>query len=169
MNRKIWAAIGGAAILAASALPALAATEGTVSATVTPQLVSISVSTDGTVAYGTLPSNTIKNTITLTDTQTVLNDGNVDEDFNIRSSDAISAGTDWNLEATTGSDQYVHKFSTDSGTSYTNFPAGNSNISLVNGLAASASQSFDLQITTANPSTNLLEHTITVTVQASAS
>ena len=170
LDRRIWAAIGGAVILAASALPALAATEQGVSATVTPQLVSLTITTNGSVAYGTLAANTSQDTTTsgVDDTETVQNNGNVNEDFDIRSSDAVSAGTDWDLELTTGSDQYVHEFSTDNGTTYTNFPADNSNTSLAGPVAASASQSFDLKITTANPSTNLLLHTITVTVQATA-
>ena len=168
MNKKIWTAIGASALLAATALPAIAATEDSVSATVTPQLVSLTMTSDGNVAYGTLASNASQDTVALTDTQTVQNNGNVNEDFRIRSSDAVSAGTNWDLGATTDIDQYVHQVSIDSGTIYTNFPANNTTMLLVSPVGASSSQSFDLKITTANPSTDLLEHTITVTVVASA-
>ncbi len=164
---KLAAGLGILGLLAAVTFPALAATEGSVSATVTPQLISLTVA-DGAVAYGTLDANTNKDTITLGDTQTATNSGNVAENFAIRSSDAVSAGTNWNLEATTGTNQYTHEFSTNGGAAYTFFPADNTNTTLVNGVAVGGNQSFDLRIKTPVTSTDTLEHTITVTVQASA-
>ena len=169
MNKKIWTAIGASALLAATALPALAAETGEVTATVTPQLVSLTITTDGSVAYGTLASNASQNTVSLGETQTVQNNGNVNEDFRIKSSDAVSAGTDWDLAATTGVDQYVHQFSIDSGVVYGDFPVDNEVTALlVSPVPANSSQSFDLKITTPTESTNTDVHEITVTVVASA-
>jgi len=164
---KLTAGLGIFALLAVVALPALAATEGSVSATVTSQLISLTVE-DGGVAYSVLDADTLQNTIILGDTQTASNSGNVTENFAIRSTDAVSAGTDWNLEVTTGTDQYTHEFSIDNGSSYTFFPANNSNTTLVNGVGVGGNQNFDLRIKTPVVSTDVLEHTITVTVQASA-
>ena len=64
---------------------AIAASTATVTATVTVQNISLTVS-DGVVAYGTLGSNTTKSTCTseLNDLQTITNNGNVAETFNIK-------------------------------------------------------------------------------------
>lgn len=141
------------------------AAEATVDATVTPQLVAVSVS-DGTVVYGILAANSSANTFTLGQQQTATNDGNVDVDLDIRSSDAVVAGTDWNLEATTSTDQYTHEFSIDDGVSWSFFAADNSVSDLADPVIAS--KTFDLRITTPTTSTDLGEHTITVTVLATA-
>ena len=78
-----------------------------------------------------------------------------------------TAGTNWNLEATTGVNQYVHQFSTNSGGSYTNFPANNSN-ALIASVGPSLSQPFDLKTTTPTSTTGYEQRNITVTVLATA-
>jgi len=85
----------------------LGATEATITATVTVQNISLSVS-DGSIAYGVLPTGYSKSTCDLNDTQTVTNDGNVAEDFNIKGKDSEN----WTLADTAGTNQYVHKFAT---------------------------------------------------------
>lgn len=156
------------ALVALSALPVFAATTGNVSATVTTQNISVTVS-DGTVSYGTLDSNTSKSTIAsdLNDLQTATNDGNVNEDLNIRGQNSAA----WTLAATSGTDQYVHRFCTATcGTPPTNFTALTTNYqSLTTNAAPSGSQTFDLQITTPNPSTVFTQQSVDVTVQAVAS
>jgi len=106
-NKKIWAAIGASALLAATALPALAV-EQSVTATVTPQLVALSI-LDGEVNYGFLGAEATKNTLTLSDPQTVTNNGNVVENFLIRGQD--STPSNWILAATAASEAYRHEFS----------------------------------------------------------
>lgn len=149
-------------------LAAIGATSVGVTATVTPQNISVTV-TDGAVSYGTLDLNTSRDTVAGADTQTATNNGNVNELFYISSSDAISstAGINWNLEATTGENQYVHQFSTNSGVSYTNFPANNSN-ALIASVGPSLSQPFDLKTTTPTSTTGYEQRNITVTVLATA-
>lgn len=136
-----------------------------VTATVTAKLISVSVSS-GTVAYGILDLNTTTTTVALGQTQTATNDSNVAVDLGIRSSDATSSSTNWNLAAAAGDNAFTHEFSTD-GSSYAAFDVNNSTYStLVSGVAASGSQTFDLRIGTPTTSSDSLEHTITVTVQA---
>ncbi|MCH7752539.1 MAG: hypothetical protein IH898_10350, partial [Planctomycetes bacterium] len=95
------------------------------------------------------------------------NYGNVSVNLGIRSSDAASGGTDWNLAGTAGADEFTHEFSTDAGTSWTAFNTDNSTYStLASDVAASGNETFDLRIGTPTSSTDSAEHTVTVTVQA---
>jgi len=148
------------------ALGVRAATEGTVTATVTAQHVSITIS-DGTVAFGTVSSGSYGDTTDdgVDNTQTATNNGSVSEDFTIKADDT----TNWTLESSAGTNQYTldhcisncddspswNAISTDYGT-------------LASGIAASNSQDFDLRVGTPT-STTYGEQTITVTVLAAAS
>ncbi len=155
-------------VIGVFALPAsqtFAATTGSVTATVTTQNVSLTV-TDGSIVYGTLTANTSKSTIAsdLNDLQTATNDGNIAEDFNIKGQNSGN----WALAASSGTDQYVHRFCTAScATPPTNFTALTTSYQvLANSKAASATQTFDMQITTPNPSTVYTQQSVDVTVQA---
>lgn len=143
---------------------ASAATSATVTATVTVQNISVTVA-DGTVAYGTLGSNTSAGT-NGSDTQTATNNGNVAEDFNIKGQNSAN----WTLAGTTASDQYVHRFCTATcGSAPTNYTALTTNYqALAVGVATSGNQTFDLYITTPDPSTVFTQQSVDVTVQAVA-
>jgi hypothetical protein len=139
-----------------------------VSATVTVQNISVTVA-DGSVSYGTLAANTGKSTIAadLNDTQTATNAGNVAEDLNIKGQNSA----DWTLSTSAGTDRYVHKFCTSScGSPPTNFTSLSSGSyqTLSSNVAASGTQTFDLQITVPNPSTVFTQQSVDVTVQAVA-
>ncbi len=159
------AALGLVASLAWSS--AIAATTASVTATVTVQNISLTV-TDGTVTYGTLGQNATKSTIPsdLNDKQTATNNGNVAEDFNIKGRDSAN----WTLGATAGSDQYIHKFCTATcGSPPTNYTALTTSYqSLGTNIAASATKSIDLFLNTPNPSTVFTQQDISITVQAVA-
>jgi len=142
---------------------AKAADTATVTATVTVQNISVSV-TDGTVTYGTLAQNSTKNTCDLTDTQTATNNGNVTENFNIKGQNS----TNWTLGATAGSDIYTHKFSTATCPTFTGTALTISYQSLATSIAPSGTKSFDLEINTPNPSTVFTVQSVDVTVQAVA-
>jgi len=143
---------------------AQAANTATVTATVTVQNISLTVS-DGAIAYGTLAQNSTKSTCDLSDTQTVTNNGNVAETFNIMGSNSAN----WTLGATPGSDIYVHKFATSScpvtwgGTALTT-----SYQTMATNIAANATTTLNLQINTPNPSTVFTQQSVDVTVQAVA-
>lgn len=171
-NKKLWAAIGTAALIASAAIPALAATEGAVTATVTAQNISITVS-DGSVAYGTLAVNTSKDTTSggLNDTQTATNNGNVIENFLIRGSNSTPSG--WVLAGAAGADQYVHQFCKtgtgvpdpcDATPTYTALTTVNQSLTV--GVAASGTQRFDLKVTTPTSSSSFAEQNVNVTVVA---
>jgi len=141
-----------------------------VSATVTAQLVSVSVA-DGGITYGILPLDSTEDTTTsgLNDVQTATNNGNIAESLGIRSSDAVSDGTNWELAAARGTDEFTHEFSLNDGSSWTAFDVDNATYSTLNSnVAVNGTQTFDLRIGTPDNSTDSVEHTVTVTVQATA-
>jgi len=140
-----------------------------VSATVTAELITISVA-DGSITYGILPVNTNEDTVFLTDTQVVTNDGNVEADLAVKSSDAVG-GTDWNLAATNASlDEFTHEFSSNGGSNWTVFNVDNvTYTSLTTNVAVNGTQNLDLRIKTPASVTDNTEKTITVTVLATAS
>ena len=114
MKSKILVVLGLMAFLGVGLTGyATADTEGTVNATVTAQQVAMSV-TESLVEYGVL---------NIGDTDQVPNpaffaannDGNVPVDFVIRGFDTAA----WTLAGSVGADQYIHRFATDGGTSFT--------------------------------------------------
>lgn len=138
----------------------------TVSATVTVQNISVSVS-DGTVTYGTLGLSATQDTTAsgIDDSQTATNDGNVSEDLNIQGQNS----TAWTLASTAGSDQYFHKFCTSDCDGTPTWTALTTSYqTLASGVASSGSQVFDLQIGTPSTSTSYTEQSVDVTVQAVA-
>jgi hypothetical protein len=147
---------------------AFAASTGVVTSTVTPLNISVAVA-DGTVSYGTLDLSSTANTTSggINDSQTATNDGNVAEDFNIRSTNA-TGGTAWTISDTAiGPDQYMHQFcitTCDSSPTWT--PMTTNYAALASNIATSNNQVFDLRIDTPSSSSDYLLKTITVTVQA---
>ena len=162
MNKKIWTAIAAGTFLAATALPALAVDiDSTVTATVTPQLVALSI-VDGDVDYEFLGANASRDTVTQGDTQVVSNDGNVPEDFDVRGQDSAN----WTLEAAAGNEQYKHEFTTTGtfGTALTT-----SNQPLDTNVPTVGSTNLDLKITTPTATAATVQQFVNVTVVATAS
>jgi len=162
--------VGGVLTIAILAIiwgqQARAASSATVTATVTVQNISITISSGGTQAYGTLGQNA-----TATSTEIVItNDGNVTEDVLIRGQNSAS----WTLGGTAGSDQYIHRFCTvgisgcqSPPTNYTALTTSNQTHST--SVSASAATSTALQINTPNPSTVFTQQSVDVIITATAS
>ena len=87
--------------------PVWAATTGTINVTVTPKLISLSV-TPSTYDYGTLG---LSATMETTTTFSVENDGTVAEDFDIKGFDTA----DWTLSGAAGAYSYAHDWKEASG------------------------------------------------------
>ena len=146
-------------------LPINAATTAIVAATVTVQNISVSVS-DGSIAYGTLGTNSSAGT-SGTDTQTATNNGNVAEDFNIKGQNSAN----WTLGSASGSDTYVHQFcSATCGSAPTNYTKLTTNYQALGAgnVTANGTQTFDLYITTPTSSSVFTQQSVDVTVQAVA-
>lgn len=138
-------------------------------------VISISVS-DGVVAYGIMPPNTSKTTLPgeLDDVQTITNDGNVSEDFNIKGQDATGGGCTWTLGTTNGFNQYVHQFCNSTSYDCSSPPTNYTDLttsyqSLATGISANGTVQFQLRLITPTKSSCFGEQSVDVTIQAVAS
>ncbi|MGC9605639.1 MAG: hypothetical protein ABSF56_02700 [Minisyncoccia bacterium] len=146
---------------------AMAGSTATVAATVTAQLLNISVA-PGTIAYGSVPLNTATTTVNHGYQQTVTNSGSTIQ-LNVKSSDATN-GTSWTLASSPGSDTYEHQVSTTTGSTYMIMPNSSTYITASSTMTTGVTntQKLDFQLTTPTASTDFLQKSITITVQAAA-
>jgi len=136
---------------------------------VEPSVISVNITSDGDVAYGVLAPGETQDTVTLGDTQTAQNTGDVPVDFEIKSSNAIrGGGTDWALGSAAGANVFTHDYSTDSGQSWDDMRRADTYYDLARDVPVGGNQTFDLQIGMPTSITDYGEHTITVTVLATA-
>lgn len=139
-----------------------AADSANVVATVTFQSISVTVAS-GTVTYGTMGASSNKNTNSMAATQIATNAGNVSEELQIKGKD----DSPWTLSATSGPDQYAHKFCVTSCGTPANYTAlTTSYTQLAASVATSGTQSFDLMIETPTTSTSYTQRSVDVTVLA---
>jgi hypothetical protein len=132
----------GTVVAADTGVLATFGAQSVTNASTVPLIISVVVS-DGVVSYGAMPAGGTESTIQLSNTQKATNNGNANEDFKIKG--ANTTGCVWQLAATQDLDQYYHKFSTDSGTSWTPLTdAGDQ--SLASNVAPDDYQNFDLKI-----------------------
>lgn len=127
---------------------------------------SVTITTDKSIAYGTIEVPGSKSTLQLVpaDTQTAQNDGNVTEKLSIKTSNA-TGGTGWTIGSEAGSNVFVHEFSVNGGSNWTPFTAAENYQTLVASLGVGSTQNFDLRITVPT-STDAVSKTITVTILA---
>ncbi len=125
--------------------------------------VSITLTTSGTVTYGTVAAGSTTSTITLSQTQTAKNDGGVAEDFTIKGQNTACP---WTLAATTGTDQYVHEFSTNGGSSWTALTT--SFQSFVSNIAANGTQTVDFRIKVPTSTGCFSQQSPNITIMAAA-
>ncbi len=133
------------------------------------EVVSITITTDGSVVYGTMGQNATKSTLPgeANDLQTVKNDGYITEKFNIKGQNSAN----WTLSATAGNNQYIHRFCNDTDldctTPPTNYTALTTNYqTLAANVAANGTVDIQLQINTPNPSTVFTQQSVDVIIQA---
>lgn len=148
---------------------AYASDSAMVVATVVLENISVSVS-DGTINYGTLPLNSSANTITLTDTQTITNEGNITIDILIKGQDSAN----WTLGNSGDTNQYAHHFcnasESDCDTPTTNYlNLTTNNLTLDSGIVPNDEINLDLHITTPTTSTFFTEQNVDVIITAVAS
>lgn len=125
-------------------------------------IISVTITSDGIIEYGTLGSGESRSTQDLSDTQTAKNDSSITEDFNIRT----SAPSGWSLGTNPGPNIFMLEFSIDGGSIWTKLIAADSYQTLATNIAPGVSQDFDLRLTAPNPSSDAAEKTINITIQA---
>lgn len=140
-----------------------AAETATATATITATSLSLSIS-DGTIAYGSVALNTATSTAGNGETQTVTNSGS-DMKLNVKSSNA-TGGTQWTLGTSVGSDQFKHEVTT--GSNYMTFQAADTYLTASSTLASGATGNLDFRFTTPSLSTDFVQKSVTITVQAAA-
>lgn len=135
----------------------------------TAPVVSISVTTNGTVAFGNVNLSAEQDTTSsgVDDTEVVQNNGNLTENFNIKTSNA-TGGTSWSVGSTAGSDVFVMSFSTNDGGDWEILNTVDTYETLSTGIAVDGSVNLDLKIGLPSATTDYQQKTITLTVQAVA-
>ncbi len=127
---------------------------------------SISVTSDGTIQYGFLNLNAASSTVG-GDTQTASNNGSLNEKLNVRSSNALG-GVSWLLAGTVASDQYTHEFSTTTGASWATMPDSSTYVVAHPFVTPSGTVDFDFRLTAPSGTSDFVEKSITITIQAVA-
>jgi hypothetical protein len=127
---------------------------------------SISITSDGVIQYGFLDLNTASSTVG-GDTQVAQNNGSFNEKLNIRSSNALG-GTSWLLASSVASDQYTHEFSTTTGSTWVSMPDSVTYVTAHPFVTPSGTTDFDFRLTSPSGTSDFIEKSITITVQAVA-
>ena len=140
-----------------------AATTANVTATVTAVNLAISVA-DGSIAYGSVNLSTATTTANNGETQVVTNDGSTMK-LNVKSSDA-TGGPAWTLATSIASNVFKHEVSTTTGSTYMTFQATDTYLTASTSIAAGLTQNLDFRFTTPSGTTDFVQKSVTVTVQA---
>lgn len=142
-----------------------AATEGSVTATVTVTNVSLTVG-DGAVTYGSLSTNATWSTVSgeLNDSQTVTNNGNIAIDVAVKGYDSAN----WTLGGTAGSETYTHKTCTTTCDTTPTWTAMTTSYGadILTGIATSGTADVDFQVGTPTTTTNYTQQSVNVTILA---
>lgn len=146
-----------------------AATTGTVAATVTAVIYSVSLDNGDGIAFGSVAQSDTQDTTSngVNDSTTATNNGSVAEKLSIKAGNS----TDWTLGASAGSETYEMNFCTatcDTTPSWSSVGIHPSYATLVASVAKDGTQAFDLQIGTPTSTVATGEQAITVTVLAEA-
>lgn len=169
----LFALLGTLFALAPSIAQAEHATEGSIEATVSVVVVSISASsttatsTDyGPLHLGDFDKEPLDQQCVLSSAFEVTNTGDVVEVFKITGGDSASLSGSWALEAATGLDQYIHRFSAVDCVSFTALTDGGL-LTLASAVSVDDVVSVFLQLDM--PETSELtpdEHTLPITITA---
>jgi len=140
---------------------------GTVNASVTAQIFSVSLDNSDGIAFGTIATSSTKDTTTagVNDSTTATNNGSVAAKFEIKA----AASTDWTLFATADVEKYTMKFcvtTCDSSPSWSSVGIDPSYATLAASVAKDGTQVFDLQVGTPTSTAATGQQAIVVTVLA---
>jgi hypothetical protein len=147
------------------------AAEDTITATVTFEQIALTVS-DKSISYGTIAASGTQDTVTLTDSQTVTNSGNLNEDFDIKALATTTGGTctHWSILASgaPGANQYGHAWSITGGSGSDWDRFSSTYEEFVSDKAPAGTATLDLKIFMPSSSDCAAAQNVDVTIQASA-
>jgi hypothetical protein len=141
--------------------------ETSVTATVTAQVVALSITAHSSIAYGTVTTTADTTSGGLNESPTVRNDGSVNEDFQLKGTDS----THWTLAGSAGDATYAHKechSDCDGSPSWTALTTSYGS-DIFSSVAPNDTNDFDLQITVPTSNAGTSEEDVDVYVQATAS
>ncbi|MDO8524596.1 MAG: hypothetical protein Q7R99_03135 [bacterium] len=148
-------------------LPVLATDTNSIGATVTPQSISIVVTSNGVVPYGTVSLSGSQTSMGVSATQSAVNNGNITEKFNIKTSNATSSGGTWTVNSATGTeDIYTHDFSTTTGSIWMRWTGPDTYAAATGSIPVNATTTIDLRIGVPSSVSEYSAKTISVTIQA---
>jgi|GEM_PF-3785517 len=132
-----------------------------------PVAVSISLTTDGSISFGTLEFNETRDTTPsdLNDPETVKVDSGP-ADLEIKTTIFSGGGNNWSLGTSNGSEQVKWEFQK-SGGSWTTFETANSLYVLENNVPQGESRTIYFRLTTPNQTVSSADHSATITIVAS--
>jgi len=129
--------------------------------------ISITISTDGSVAFGILDANTTEDTTAsgINDVETISVDSGP-ADLDVRASTFTDGTNTWTFASSSGANDVKFEFSKD-GTAWTTILLANTLYALDTNVAQSATRSVYLKITTPTSTTSYSQYSTMVTVVAS--
>lgn len=149
-----------------SALPILSNGQATISATVTPELISVYLNRPQ-VDYGTVPLNRIAVPPPGDPITNIQNNGTVTENFSVTGSDAVFNTNTWQIDDVPGANQFVHEFQKQAGDTNWYSLSDVTPRSLAGNLAVGASADIKLRISTPTSITGEYgQYTATVVILA---
>ena len=125
-------------------------------------LISITITSSGTISYGTLAAGVSSSTVPAY-TQTAKNSGTGLETFDIKGQNTACP---WTLASTSGTNQYIQEFSTNGGSSWTALTTNYQTLAI--SIAANNTQNFDLRLTAPSSTSCFNQQSVDVTIQAVA-
>ena len=152
---------------------AQAATEGTVTATVTVLYTSVSLD-HTTFDYGTVAANTASSTLALwSGAGIVATATGALTDLDIKGANTTGSGTGWTLAGNTTGNNYMHQFCNDTDNNCTTPPTSYSALTasyaaLDTGITNGGTVAFQLNITTPTTPTDFSQQSSVVTILATA-
>ncbi len=127
-----------------------------------PPSVSVSITSDGVIAFGSVGLGDTISTLDLSDTQTLQYDGDSGATINIKTTKT----QDWFFGGSVGYKSYIQEFSTNAGTNWTSFADADTYYTLAEDVNDSDTIDFDIRLQVPTEVDNTNEQTFTVTVQA---
>lgn len=151
-------------------ITAWSATTGTISATVSARNISINRTSNGTVAFGTLDlsaTTTTDPSVVPTDTETFQNNGSQAK-FNIQTGATTGGSTSWNAGTSVGTDVYVLGFTTTTVVTWQDLGANDTYETASSTIDAGVSLNIYLRFQAPSASTEYVQKTVPITVQATS-
>ena len=129
--------------------------------------ISIILTSDGEINYGPINAGNSRDTVAMSKTQTVQNNGLATIDLRIKTSNAVGDLSTWTISENIGAlDNFIHEYSINSGNNWTLFTLPDEYHNLASGIEVETTQDFDFRVTVPTLVSDYGVKTISITIQA---